>query len=76
MLFESNNAVNYKISEMTFFQFEIDYLKKSFPFEKAYLTEDLDEKELQTVDELGILKHAPHLYLGYFFPYKNTDYNF
>lgn len=49
---------------MSFFQFEIEHLKKIFPNESASLKDDFDESELEAIDEVGVLRGAPHLYLG------------
>ena len=49
---------------MTFFQFELDHLSKIFPNEKAPLKSDFDDEELAAIDNVGILRNSPHLYLG------------
>jgi len=49
---------------MNFFVHEIRALKKAFPEEEATLKEDFQQFELDIVNNLGVLKHQPHLYLG------------
>lgn len=55
---------------MSFFNFEIEHLKKIFPEEKASLKSDFDNEELLAIDELGVLRHMPHLYLGNFLNFE------
>ena len=49
---------------MSFFKFEIDNLEKLFPSGKATLEDDFEDDELEAMDNLGVLKGSPHLYLG------------
>ena len=49
---------------MSFFKFEIDNLEKLFPSGKATLEDDFEDDELEAMDNLGVLKGRPHLYLG------------
>ena len=58
---------------MSFFKFEIEHLKKIFPDEKATLENDFENDELLAIDELGILRNMPHLYLGKFSNFLTRD---
>ena len=49
---------------MTFYEYEIDHLMKIFPDEKASLKADFADEELEAIDNVGILRNSPHLYLG------------
>ena len=49
---------------MTFFKFEQTNLEELFPNAKASLEEDFEDDELIAMDNLGVLKGSPHLYLG------------
>ena len=49
---------------MSFFKFELAKLAKFFPDEKATLKEDFSDEELSAMDNLGILKGPPYLYLS------------
>lgn len=51
---------------MFFFKFELDKLLKIFPDEKATLKEDFTDNELEAMDNLGVLKGSPQLYLSKF----------
>lgn len=49
---------------MNFFVHEIRNLKKAFPSAKADLENDFEDFELAAINQLGVLKNQPHLYLG------------
>ena len=49
---------------MSFKNFELEALAKAFPSETATLEEDFDEEELKAMDDMGVLKGNPHIYLG------------
>ena len=49
---------------MSFFKFELEKLAKFIPDEKATLKEDFSDEELSAMDNLGILKGPPYLYLS------------
>ena len=49
---------------MSFFKFELEKLEKMFPDEKATLEDDFTEDELEAMDNLGVLKGSPQLYLS------------
>ena len=49
---------------MAFFKFEQDNLVEFFPDKKATLEEDFTEDELEAMQNLGVLKGSPHLYLS------------
>ena len=51
---------------MFFFKFELDKLLQIFPDEKATLKEDFTDNELEAMDNLGVLKGSPQLYLSKF----------
>ena len=49
---------------MAFFKFEQENLVKFFPDKKATLEEDFTEEELEAMQNLGVLKGSPQLYLS------------
>ena len=49
---------------MAFFKFETEKLAEFFPDKKATLEEDFSDEELAAMDNLGILKGPPFLYLS------------
>ena len=49
---------------MAFQTFEIEKLKTAFPYEKASLEADFEPEDLKAINDLGVLRASPHLYLG------------
>ena len=49
---------------MAFFKFEQDNLLEFFPEKKATLEEDFTGDELKAMQNLGVLKGSPYLYLS------------
>ena len=49
---------------MYFFKFEQEKLLEFFPDQKATLEEDFTGDELKAIDNLGVLKGSPYLYLS------------
>lgn len=49
---------------MSFMNFELEALAKAFPTEKASLESDFDTEELEAIDNVGVLRGNPHIYLG------------
>ena len=49
---------------MNFFAHEIRKLKDAFPNKTASMETDFEEFELDAINNLGVLKHQAHLYLG------------
>ena len=49
---------------MSFMKFELAALAKAFPAEKANLEDDFDIEELEAIDNVGVLRGNPHIYLG------------
>ena len=49
---------------MSFFEFEIEGLKKLFPHKKANIEKDFDAEELEAISSLRLLRYSAHLYLG------------
>ena len=56
--------MKFSFFRMTFFKFELDRLEELFPRGKATLEDDFEDDELEAMDNLGVLKGSPHLYLG------------
>ena len=51
---------------MSFMKFELENLAKAFPAMTADLENDFDVEELEAIDNVGVLKGNPHIYLGIF----------
>ena len=51
---------------MAFWKYERKELLQAFSHKKATLKEDLSLQEIKAINSLGMLKHAPELYLGQF----------
>lgn len=49
---------------MSFLKFELDDLAEAFPKKPANLENDFDDEELAAIDDIGVLKGNPHIYLG------------
>ena len=49
---------------MAFMNFELNALAKAFPNQAADLEGDFDDEELRAIDDVGVLKGNPHIYLG------------
>ena len=49
---------------MSFLKFELEGLSKAFPNKPADLEGDFEPDELEAIDEVGVLKGNPHIYLG------------
>ena len=56
---------------MSFKNFELEALVKAFPSETATLEEDFSDEELKAMDNVGVLRGDPHIYLGK----KNLTFN-
>ena len=54
---------------MSFAKFELEALAKAFPPATADLEGDFDDDELEAIDNVGVLKGNPHIYLGIFFAF-------
>ena len=49
---------------MSFLDFELEKLATAFPNATADLEDDFNTEELEAIDNLGVLKGNPHIYLG------------
>ena len=57
-------ALIFPYFKMSFMNFELEGLAKAFPTEKASLENDFDTEELEAIDNVGVLRGNPHIYLG------------
>ena len=64
MIIFLRSEIDNNLFKMSFLKFELDGLAEAFPKKPANLENDFDDEELAAIDDIGVLKGNPHIYLG------------